>query len=236
MKLAKISKAFLLVIAGSGLPLSGNSQTYYYSGPVSGYTEVALNPGAGYAGGFVANFGNLTETLYYDPVAGTLRQVGTVTVSPASGAFNMVNIFTRAVVGSASLTVGTGENISFDATFTGDAASGSLFSDTGLVVPISGWSSPWNIRLPLTAEIISATPTSLTFSEGPGFGSQFGSVVGFGAYSNGQFGLYWNGTGGDNSIHYSWQLNSVVATAVPEPGLLSIFGFGFSALAFLRRR
>lgn len=63
------------LILGLGLANGqAQSETYYYSGPVngandgSGFTEVDLSPNGG-SGGFVADFGTLTETITYNPTA-----------------------------------------------------------------------------------------------------------------------------------------------------------------------
>jgi hypothetical protein len=217
------------------VPISGHSQIYYYSGPVSGYTEVDLTPGAGYAGGFVASFGILTETLNYDPVAQTLEEVGTVTLSPYSGSFNMVGVVGENagdVVGSATLTVGNNGIITFDNYQ--DINGGAFYSP--LLIPVSGsgiyqgqaFTGSWDIAIPsIETQIIAASPTSLTFSEfNVGMGAPYGIPVLDGLM-----------TGTDDGTYYvGWQVNSIVATAAPEANFISILGLGLLGLAFMRRR
>lgn len=43
-----------------------------------------LNGPAGSYGGFTLNFNNLSETIYLDPVAQTIRQVGVISVTPSA--------------------------------------------------------------------------------------------------------------------------------------------------------
>jgi hypothetical protein len=241
MKISQTLQIVATLILGLG-PVSGHAQTYYYSGPVSGFTEVDLTPGAGSIGGFRTYFGTLTETLYYDPVTLTIREVGSVTVSPFSGSFDIVGTdppFSGphgegVVLGSATLTVGNSGSFSFDRT-------GGLFPNgaSDLLVPVSGFgiyqgqefSGSWNIDLYRLATSIDAiSPTSLTFSEFNEWNGRGGAVVMPGI---GRGGLI-DGTS-DGVYYYSWQLNSAVAT-VPEPNSLSLLVLGLSALAFLRRR
>jgi len=223
------------------------TQAYYYSGPVSGWTEVNLNPAGHGEGGFGPTFGTITETLYYDPTAQTLEQVGSVTVSPSTASFNMQGdpIFDPNESGSATLTVGNGGSISFDNTF-GEVAIGSGVRGLDfLLVPVSGsgtyngqaFSGSWNFQILLSAEISAITPTSLTFSEfqwpngnlGPGsYGVMQGQIDVIPGTDLGD-------GRDDGAYYYSWQENDVVATAVPEPDSLALLGLGLSALAFLRR-
>ena len=64
--------------------------TYVFSAPVSAHTAVALSFGSGsLGGGSQITFGTLNETLYYNPIAGTLRHVGSVTFNPTSVFFTI---------------------------------------------------------------------------------------------------------------------------------------------------
>jgi hypothetical protein len=220
------------------VPISGHSQIYYYSGPVSGYIQVGLTPAPGYIGAFVASCTTLTETLYYDPIAQTLEEVGTVTLSPYSGSFNMVEVVGTeptgpgGVVGSATLTVGNNGIVSFDNYQ--DINGGAFYSP--LLIPVSGsgiyqgqaFSGSWDIAIPsIETQIIAASPTSLTFSEfNVGMGAPYGIPVLDGLM-----------TGTDDGTYYvGWQVNSIVATAAPEANFISILGLGLLGLAFMRRR
>ena len=228
------------LILGFGL-VTGHSQTYYYSGPVSGYTEVGLTPGSGAVGGFLASFGTLTETLQYDPMAQILEEVGSVTVNPSIGSFNIVGNAPPfsgphgelTMLGSANLTVGNNGSFSFDRTIQ------LSFGGGDLLVPVSGsgvyagqaFAASWNIDLHnIGTQIIAVSPTSLTINEQNVTG-------GYGEYVIPDIG----GTGlcdgtSDGEYYYSWQLDNVVAMAVPEPNFLALLVLGLSALAFLRPR
>src|SRR5258708_15903272 len=118
MKFSRILQVTATVLLGLG-PVTGYSQTqtYSYSGPISGYTEVNLTPSGFGQGGFIVNFGTITETLYYNPTAKTLREVGSVTVNPSSGSFNIYGPFFNPGSASANLTVGHNGGFLFDDTF-----------------------------------------------------------------------------------------------------------------------
>jgi len=242
---SKLLTAFLL---GFG-PVTGYSEieTYYYSGSVSGYTEVDLTPEGFGVGGLDATFGALTETVYYDPVAQTLQTVGSVTVivNPSSGSFNIRSMppFPEES-GSATLTVGNNGSFSFNTAF---ALHGSDLSGD-LLVPVSGsgiyngqaFTGNWNIDIPLAFHIISDSPTSLAFSESAWEGGSHGqNVVPETDLEDGT---------GDGTYYYSWQLTDAVATAVPDPAtpvpepatpamnLMLLIPFGASAFRQLREK
>jgi hypothetical protein len=240
MKISRTLQIAATLIPGLA-PVTGHaqSQTYYYSGPVSGYTGVDLSPdGMGYdSPGYDVTFGTLTETLYYNPAAQTLEQVGSVTVSPSSGSFNIEGgIFTPGESGSATLTVGNNGSVSFDNTFGGFAIGSGVSYGSSLSVPVSGsgiyngeaFSGSWNIYIPLFAEPVAISLTSLTFSEFAFEGAQQGSLVIPGTDLV-------DGVS-DGTYYYSWQQENAVASAVPEPNSLALFGLGLPALAFWRRR
>ena len=245
MKSTRTLQIVATLILGLG-QVTGHSQTYFYSGPVSGYTEVDLSPNGYGSGGFNTFFGTLTETLYYDPVAQTLQEVGSVTVNPASGSFNIVgSSFVYPYTGeygSATVTVGNNGSFSFDHTTSdvtpGGSGEGGSSQALELHVPVSGsgiyngqaFAGSWNIDLPVFARISALSPTSLTFSE-------FKAPLPFGFHGVPVVpGTDLYDAISDGTYYWSWELDSAVATAVPEPNSLSLLGLGLSALAFLRRR
>ena len=221
--------------------VTAHSQTYFYSGPLNGnsYIEVDLTPaGVGRSGGLGRGFGTLTETLYYDPVHQTLRQVGSVTVNPAS-AFSIISDWAYNPVGTETLTVGNNGSFSFDRiSLVGLDAAPSY----GIYVPVTGsgiyngqaFAGSWNVYIPMNPpQIIAVDSTSLTFSET----SQGGGFDGFGAIRSQ---IVIPGTDledgiSDHFYYYRWRLDSAVAMAVPEPGLASVFSLGVFVMALFRR-
>ena len=155
--------AIVILESVSRNQLFPNSSFYSYSGPISGYTDVDLTPGGLGIGGFVANFGTINETLYYNPTAETLREVGSVTVNPANGSFNINGSFFEPGSGSANLTVGNNGGFSFDDTC--NFMLPGLFDST-LLVPVSGsgtydgqaWAGSWNLDLQLAEQILAKLP------------------------------------------------------------------------------
>ncbi len=65
----------------------GQAQVYQFTAPIDGFQEVGasdlgnLGGGAFPGVGFYLDFGTLSETVYYDPTANTLRQVGSFTIA-----------------------------------------------------------------------------------------------------------------------------------------------------------
>lgn len=128
---------------------TASTETFRYSGPLGTvpYTYgdgAAVYPNGGY-GGFYASFGTLTETLYYDPVAQTFREVGSVTVAPSGGSFNIYAGDgggippSPQIIGSASLTIGNNGIWSFDRTYS--FAPGSYLAHTAgadIIMPVTG--------------------------------------------------------------------------------------------------
>jgi hypothetical protein len=215
-----------------------NIEDYSYSGPVNGTSDVGLNPGGGYLGAIESHFGNISESVYYNPVAQTIEEVGTLTVTPYMGSFDMTRIFgSPSTVGSATLTVGNNGVVSFDTIFSADG--GGFYS--GLFdLPVSGqgnyngqsFDTTWNIELPMTIDLLNSSQNSLTFTQSPnGSGSPFGSVFGSPVIDG-----LWDGAGGDNTIHYSWLQESVVARISDEASSLFLSGLSVLSLAIFRRR
>ncbi|MGO9204482.1 MAG: hypothetical protein ACLQM8_28505 [Limisphaerales bacterium] len=211
MRIFQVSQLVAAFFLGIG-QASGVVQVYYYSGPVSGWLEAALAPAPGY-GGFVAEFGTLTETLYYDPVAHTLRIAGSITVGPSKGYFDMGNTLDE-TVGSATLTVGHGGVVSFDYLTTYD---GVRFKGT-LLVPVKGvgvyegkrFNRGWHVSIPLDTQIIAVSSKSLTFSQFAFAGGGEAKEV-----ISTDEGDLWDGSS-DLTYGLGYNLDSVVASVVPK--------------------
>jgi len=90
MKTTKSLQIVALSIIGLGLPVTGHCQIYTLSTPVSGYLTMSvydfygdsIYSGGRVGGGFYYNFNTLTETVYLDLAAQTIRQVGVISGTP----------------------------------------------------------------------------------------------------------------------------------------------------------
>jgi hypothetical protein len=241
MGVMKIGRTLQLVgILAFGLGQGiGHSQTYYYSGPITGFIDAELTPNGLGQGGIGVTFGTVIETLYYNPESQTLEVAGSVALNPYNGSFNISSApFQQPESGSATLTVGDSGSIPFDMTF--PSAGVGSYSGGNLLISVSGsgiyngqaFSGNWNLEMNLGLDISAVSPTSLIFTEhpvsGPGYGASHGEPVIPGTDLQ---------TGNnDGTYGYSWSQNSIVAVAVPEPNPLSLLALGVSALASLRLR
>ena len=223
------------------------AQIYTLSAPVSGRSEVDLSFGPGSSGSMRTSFGTLTETLYYDPFAQTLRQVGSVNLNPPSGSFSMeyfawLGPSSSPPTGTAKLTIGLGTGLLTFDSGTQPVSPGANQCFWTLSLPVSGVCTivnngqtnsglvNYSVDLSLATIVLSASPTNLVISESATAGAIGATKVA----DVGGVALY-NGTD-DNIYYYSWNLGSVTATPTPEPGSLVLLGFGATMLAFLRRR
>jgi hypothetical protein len=236
------SNQLLRIVAGAMLCLGqvtaySQNQIYQYSGPINGYTEMDLAPIEGGVGGTATTFGTLNETLTFNPVAQTLDEAGTVTVSPTSGSFQMYTSFIAGstLVGSATLTVGDGSGtFSFDTgpiTAFGSGGGGYGFNGT-IQIPINGsgiyngnaFSDSWFLDQPVQT-FITPGPTSAAISENGNGGSDFGE----GAFPAGlaPYTL-------DNTSSSHWELDNVTISAVPEASTTQLLLIAGGALLILR--
>ena len=240
MKISRTLQIVATLILGLW-PVTGHAQTYFYSGPVSGYIDAELTPEGFGEGGFAVIFNTLTESLYYNPVAQTVEESGSVTYGPSSGTFNISSDFLSGPQesGTATLTVGNNGSVSFDQTW--NVYNG--YTALNLLFPVSGsgiyngqaFAGSWNIGFTLYTKISAVSPTSLTFSE---FGNADGTPMG--AEHQGPNpvipGTDLNVGNDDSTYYYGWSLGPVVAMAVPEPNSIALLVIGLTALAFLRPR
>ena len=109
--------------------MNGHAQVYQLSTPLSGYLTMSaqdLNGPTGSSAGFQFNFTNLTETVYLDPVAETIRQVGVISGTPT--ATNISFQETQSVPGQFP---NSPTNVSGSVTVTLAPTSGVVSFDTG---------------------------------------------------------------------------------------------------------
>jgi hypothetical protein len=199
--------------------------TYAFSAPVSAHTTVALSFGSGSLGGeSQITFGTLNETLYYNPVAGTLRHVGSVTFDPTSVFFTIFGeSFYNNDTGTAFLVINGGNaSLPFD--------SGTLPVNTGflLSIPVTGLCTVvhngqtnsgylnYSFGIPINTHIYSATSNYLHISEFTAQGAGLGGLAG----TIGGVQLYY-GSGGDNTYYYSWSIDTFAGVATNLPPQLT---------------
>lgn len=226
--------------------VTADCQTYHFSAPISGWSEIDLSFGAGSTGGRNMYFGTLDENLYYDPVANTLRQVGTVSINQSNFSFGFSG---ASGYGTANLNVLGDGTIAFD---TGTLpAWGPTSWFWSLPVPVNGTVSynyhpndpgqnqlyegpiAYSFPLELYTKILSAGPEALTISQ-----VDRNEGTGLAAMNAQRF--FVGGTQlftctSDGAYHYSWQLPATTATVVPESSTLAMLGCGLLGLAFRRR-
>ena len=130
MRFTKIAYTVSLLIVGLGIPMSGNCQVYTLSTPITGYMTMSaqdLNGPSGSYGSFTFTLTNLAETVYLDPVAQTIRQVGVISGTPTATHISIQE--TQSIPGQFP---NPPTNVSGTLTVTLAPASGSLSFDTGL--------------------------------------------------------------------------------------------------------
>jgi hypothetical protein len=195
--------------------------------------------------GFHATFGTLNDTLYYNPVANTLQQVGSVPVNPGAADLGFADNRPGNLTGhvNVSLTLGS---ISFDSTLTGNGGGGVEYFGIFLQIPVTGsytfttggleYTGPVNytLNMPVVTEISSVTLTSLTFSQMQFESGEIGPYVASVTASNG-FGISLYAGADDGTYDVSWATGPIVIE-VPEPGGSSLLVLGATGLVFLLMR
>lgn len=255
----RISVGLTSILLALGFAASGRCQTYFVSTPVSGNCDLDVNYfnpeatqwGPGFGGS--VSYGTLDDTLYYDPMSNTLRQVGTITLNPGTfstqfTAYNWNGDNTSTMLTglvSVSLTIGT---ISFDTGVISASLNGN-FNLPYLVIPITGsytldtggdeYTGVLSYDPPIPAMdvtyISSVTSTSLTFSVSGEAQENKLPVLASVTASNG-FDLILIGGGNDGGYYGGWSVPPVTAQAIPEPSTLLLLLLGASSLMALRPR
>ena len=163
-----------------------------------------------------------------------------MTVSPSAGSFNMTHLgwFGAPPVGSATVNVGNNGVVSFNTTFTAGGSNPDLLGGV-LDIPVSGsgtynghsFQANWNVDLPMQIDIENVSSGSLTFTQTTGDGDADFAIPGSSVVD----GLY-DGAGGDNTIHYSWDEDPIAKSAVPDQtNSLALLGLALLPLTLCRR-
>lgn len=250
---------FLMLAAtfvGCALSCPGQGYEYQFTAPITGsFQQGACDPSMGFKGtGYSFYFGTLLETVYYNPTANTLQQIGsfTLTSTSFSGAFEDDK---------------TGQNSAIPATVSVDyllnGGNNTVSFNSG-VQPISAnpalnWSIPFTEAITVTtggesySDLLSGSipeantitsisqfsPGSIVISQGhPGSMNIYDPSLQYTvSAADGWSSTIVDGIG-DASLPENYQLGPVTAYAVPEPGGLAMFLPGVFGLMFFfwRRR
>lgn len=235
---------------------SSRAQTYAYqfTAPINGwFQQGAGDPSDNWKGvGYIFDFGTLSETVYYNPSANTVQQIGSFTLASTgfSGSFEDDRYIGGNLVPgmvSVAYTLNNGNDIvSFNS---GVQQAGSN--------PTMNWSIPFSETITLTSggqeyvdtitgaipeandatSISQFTPNSILISQGyQNFSMNIGDQ--YSANFNAPDG--WSGPIyddiGDGSLPYYYSVAPTMALAVPEPDSLMIFVFGALGLKLLASR
>lgn len=90
----KFTSALLVMVCLTAtclVPAHAQTQVFQLSIPISGNITMSardLNGPPGSSGGFQLNFNSLIETIYVDPNAATIRQIGAITYTPTEPNFS----------------------------------------------------------------------------------------------------------------------------------------------------
>ena len=129
MKISKSLHLAVLSLVCFAIPVAGHCQVYTLSTPISGWLTMSAwdeNGPAGSSGSFNYNFTNLTETVYLDPVAETIRQIAVISGTPT--ATNISIQETQSIPGQFP---NPPTNVSGSVTVTLAPSGGALTYDTG---------------------------------------------------------------------------------------------------------
>ena len=155
----KSNALFGILTITAALAMNGRSQVYQFSTPISGWMGLWVydsNGPSGNSGKIVLTFSNLTETVYLDAIAQTIRQVGTVSYIPSAPNATIqetqsVSVFPNppvAVAGSVAVNLAlSGGAVSFDTgpqPVTWDAAS-QAYSFNGNLLSFGPAAVSWSL-------------------------------------------------------------------------------------------
>jgi len=258
MKTKTTLRVVLGLVAVYCAQVTAKAQVYFASTPVTGYVTMSIydNIGGG-SGSLNLNLNNLSEYVYYDAAAQTVREVGTVTYTPSDP-----NITFQENSGG----------VQGNVTVTLAPAGGVLTFDTGPQAILPGSridAALYNIQNQLngTYSLVTGGQTlngsfaynlSYSSAQAPHTYNGFspagypGSIQLSTLDNDGFFGPYASNPNvvaditAANGFHmqltpsafWSWSVNNPTLTAilVPEPAFIAFAGLGIAGLAVLRRR
>ena len=248
---------FYLVLALSAvlsqLALPAQGQTYSFSAPVTGSCDLDVMDYSDFSSGQFAHatsqisLNTLTETMYYDPVNQTLRQVGSVSLNgPANVSLSFVANAMSPQTGTASVTVDFSfpAVLSFDTTCQSLSGANNEFILAPPTIPVTGiysilaggqtltGSFDYSLYFPsLVTDVSDLTPTALAISQTPIGPTGFPApdiARGITADNGMQFNLV--GGVSDGTYRSSWSLNPAAVNTIPEPEVWQIFSLGLFVL------
>jgi hypothetical protein len=259
----KNSRFLMLAATFMGCVLScpGQDYEYQFTAPIIGYFEQSAcdaNTLNGTQTDF--QFGTLSETVFYNPTANTVQQIGSFTLNATSfsGSFGDPEPYPNGIPAIVSLvyTLNGGDNtVSFNSgveSLNGNGVNGPPSTALNWSIPFTeaitvttggeSYSALMSGSVPDafgTTSISQFTPESIVISQisDPDwniFGA--GPTVAISA-SDGWSSTIIGSGGDDGFAPETWQVDPVTAYAVPEPGSLTIFFVGgFGLMLALRLR
>lgn len=245
----------ILISICLGLSSLSQAQVYQFTAPIDGFQSAGIfengrSPSQFGAGG-ILTFGTLTETIFYDPVAHTMREVGSFTISPTSlyagrsdDRVNTSGILIPAYMSVAYTFNGGNNTVSFDTGVKNlqDRGNGQFSSGGPLnwVIPYSaywtlttgsqdyyGWfSGSYHLEGLKDTKISQITPDSLVIQQGNNRHTDYD-------HPSQNYSITANGINYiisnehfDNTTCQEYYVAPVTAFAVPEPGSLMLFTLG----------
>jgi hypothetical protein len=245
------------IFVGGALSCPGQDYEYQFTAPITGsFQQGACDPSMGFKGtGYLFYFGTLSETVYYNPTANTLQQIGsfTLTSTSFSGTFEDDKTgqnSTTAIPATVSvdyLLNGGNNTVSFNSgvqpVSANPALNWSILFTEAITVTTGGesYSDVLSGSIPEASTITSISqfsPGSIVISQGyPGNMNIYNpSLQDTVSAADGWSSTIVDGIG-DASLPENYQVGPVTAYAVPEPGSLTMFSLGaFGLMFFFRRR
>ena len=225
------------------LPLLGRCQVYSFSALGTAQCQLAVMDWSDYSAGAASwiSVNTLNETVYYDPIAQTVRQVGSVSLNAPTDvtlSFNDVQ-----VVGGNPQTATVAVDFSLPSILSFDSGVEPLNDGNAQFTPPSilltgnysilannqtltgsfGYSLDFQTSL---TEVSDVTPTSLVISQSPSYYDFSAPEIASGITAAND--MVFNLVGGisDGTYLSTWSLGPVTAAAVPEPGSPLLFSIG----------